>query len=171
MCIKTNSVDECTYEVTAESQNRPTNPRFSYWKSPNPPNPMDATSQERQAVGSVAQLAPILTPGATSSRLGPILAAPPERALIHPLGRNFPPRPSESRPQVLNPVRTRGPTLPSFSVLSTLVFPGIPPEPRLTLSSLGADRFQLSDVIISELDTKLYVFLICSLLIELIISP
>ncbi|KAF9785457.1 hypothetical protein BJ322DRAFT_831444 [Thelephora terrestris] len=45
-------------------------------------------------------------------------------------------------------------TLPPFSALFPLIPPKIPPEPRVTLLSLGAERFQLSYASLGELDMK-----------------
>ena len=64
----------------------------------------------------------------------------------------------EPRPPTHNPPRV---TLPPLSVLSSLIFPRIPPEPHVTLSFLGAERFQLSDTAMGELDMKLYVSRVC----------
>ena len=51
--------------------------------------------------------------------------------------------------------------LPPFSARLSLARPGIPPEPHVTLLSLGAGRSQLSDAALGELDMKLYAFLRC----------
>ena len=62
--------------------------------------------------------------------------------------------------RALNAAGAQGPPhviLPPFSVLLSLIHPRIPPEPHVTLSFLGAERFQLSDVALGELDMKLYV--------------
>lgn len=47
--------------------------------------------------------------------------------------------------------------LPSFSALLSRTLHKIPPEPHVTLLSLGAERFQLSDVTLGELDMMLCV--------------
>jgi len=97
-------------------------------------------------------------------------AVPPVRALVHSLGPNeLPPEPRYTLNEVgaYNPPRI---ALPSFSVLSTLVFPSIPREPRATFSFLGAERFQISDATHGELDMKLYAFRIYRLLVKLTIS-
>jgi len=47
--------------------------------------------------------------------------------------------------------------LPPLSVLLSLIPPRIPPEPHVTLSLLGAERSQLSDTALGELDMKLCV--------------
>ena len=91
--------------------------------------------------------------------------APPARALIHFRDHNSPSpyAPPEPRPRTSSGVRTQSPpriTLPPFSVLSSLLFPRIPPEPYVPLSFLAADRLQLSDAALGELDMKLYVSLV-----------
>ena len=98
-------------------------------------------------------------------------AVPPGRALAYSLSRNEPP--PGPRPCTFNEVAAHNPpriALPPFSVLSTLVFPRIPREPRVTLSFLGAERFQLSDATQGELDMKLYAFRVDRLLVKLTIS-
>ena len=41
--------------------------------------------------------------------------------------------------------------------MPTHTYTKIPPEPHVTLLFLGAERFQLSDAALGELDMKLYV--------------
>ena len=65
------------------------------------------------------------------------------------------------QPHALNAAKAHNPPhaiLSQFSVLPSLMHPGIPPEPHVTLLFLGAERFQLSDTALGELDMKLYVF-------------
>lgn len=87
--------------------------------------------------------------------------APPGRALITFPGRDFlPPVPPESRPYRFNEIRKHDPhriVLPPPSTLFSLIFPRVPPEPHIPLSFLGAERLQLSDAALGELDMKLYV--------------
>ena len=96
---------------------------------------------------------------------------PPVRALVRSPGPNE--VPPEPRPYTLNEVGAYNPpriVLPSFSVLSALVFPSIPREPHATFSLLGAERFQISNATQGELDMKLYAFRIYRLLAKLTIS-
>ena len=58
--------------------------------------------------------------------------------------------------------------LPPLSAISSLMLPSIPPEPRFALSSLGGDRFPLSDTALGDLGMKLYVSRVCQMLVELI---
>lgn len=91
---------------------------------------------------------------------GPREAVPPARALVRTLGyNNLPPYPPpEPRPCTSSRVTTHSSSrVTSFSVLSSLIFPRIPPEPHVPLSSLGAERFQISEAVLGELDMKLYV--------------
>ena len=60
--------------------------------------------------------------------------------------------------------------LPPFSVLLSHLSPTIPPEPHVTLSSLGAERFQLSEAALGDLDMKLYVSRVFWSSMELILS-
>ena len=112
-------------------------------------------------MGRAVQQSPIETPPVVVPDPRPTPeSVPPVRALIRSLGPNSHPRlpPPEPRPpQALNQVGARDPTFTRFSVLPTIVFPSIPPEPQVTLSLLTPERFQLSDAVQSELAMKLYV--------------
>ena len=89
-------------------------------------------------------------------------AVPPALAYIHPLGNGGPQSYglSEYRHHTPSEVERRKPPpimLPPFSTLLSLIPPRIPPEPRITLSFLGAERLQLADAALGGLEMKLYV--------------
>lgn len=154
-CLEANGAPECEYEIV-DTQPRPFgHPQFLFWSGPGPSSSRDVSTYGYCATGAVVPEFPTKVPVATITQSGPELEAfPPARALI-----DLPRRNTEPQPHTSNEVRTHNPpqiTLPSFSVLSTLIFPRIPHEPHVTLSSLGAERFQLSDAALGELDMKLY---------------
>jgi len=95
----------------------------------------------------------------------------PVRALIHSLGRNNPQSYALLVPQLhaLDAAKAHDPPrviLPRFSVLPSLIHSRIPPEPHVTLLSLGAEKFQLSDAALGELDMKLYVYISKLLIVD-----
>jgi len=157
-CLEANGAQECEYEILG-TQPRPPGPtQFLLWNGPDPSSSGYVSAHECCAVGEAVPEFPTQPPVATITQPGPE-AVPPAQALINPLGHNSPLL--ELQPHKFNAVRTHSPpriTLPPFSVLSALVFSRIPHEPRVTLSFLGAERFQLSDAALGELDMKLYAF-------------
>ena len=87
--------------------------------------------------------------------------APALALVCHP-GRNGPPAlasPESQLPAVDETDTHRPPPvmLSQFSIPLSRVSIRIPPEPHITLLFLGAERFQLSDTALGELDMKLYV--------------
>lgn len=100
-------------------------------------------------------------PVSTRTRTLPEIV-PPDRALIRTpaYGNVLFYTPPGLHPPALNEIMKHNLsriTLPSFSAVSSLVSPSIPPGFRVTLSSLGAGGFQLSDVALEELSMKLCV--------------
>ena len=157
-CREANAPDECEYEPIPRPRPSGHNPQFSFRIDP---RSTEVSAREYLTVENVAHRVPPATSVGTNSR--PEIV-PPGRALIRSPGHNS--QPPESRPPIPHEVRTRNP-LPPYSVLSTLIFPSIPPEPRITLESLGSERFQLFDVVQNELEMKLYVLQAPSLFIIL----
>ena len=99
-------------------------------------------------------------PVPTQTRIQPEII-PPVRALTRTPAHNvLSYTPPGLHPLVLNEIMRHNLsrlTLPPFSAVSPLVFPSIPPGSHVTLSSLGAGGFQLSDVALGELSMKLCV--------------
>lgn len=130
-----------------------------------PSGSRDIPARDPWAVVKVVPELPTKAHAASITQSGPEIA-PPHCALIHSLGRDSPSPYTlpESRNHRSDADGTHNPpqiTLPPFSVLSFLLFPRIPSEPRVPLSFLAAERFQLSDSALGELDMKLYVSRIC----------
>ena len=117
-------------------------------------------SLERQPVASVVFVSGAAIPAANQPTLG---MTQPGLTFVHPFGPNTPHsrcRSLESQLHARNGTKTsyQSPiVLPPFTVLLSRISTGVPPDPYLTLSSLGAGRFQLSDVTQGELDMRLYV--------------
>ena len=158
-CIDADIAPECEYETVNSRLRLSGEPQFVLWHKPCPSSSSDSSSQGCWDTGEAVPEFPANPPVTTVTQF---LPAPPERALIRPLGSaGLPPNtPPEPRPLTTDEVGTHNPpriTLPPFSVLFSLMFPSILPEPHFTLSLLGAERLQLSDVALGELDMKLYV--------------
>ena len=147
------------------AQSRPSNhPEFVFWEEPGLAGSRGVSIQDRRVIGEMAPELPVTThvQAATIITQSEPEKVPPARALIHSLGPTSPlsPIPPEPRPHTSSEVGTYNPpriTLPPFSVLSSFLFPEIPPEPHVPLSFLGAEGLQLSDATLGELDMKLYV--------------
>lgn len=144
-CREANTPDECEYEDIRRRRPSSHNPKFSFRIDP---RSREVSAREHLTVGNIARRVPPTTP--VGANLEPE-KVPPGRALTHYPGHNS--QPPEPRPHIPQGVRTRNP-LPPYSVLSTLIFPGVLPEPRITLESLGPERFQLFDVVQNELEMK-----------------
>ena len=158
-CVYAERALECEYEVadcTTEDI------RFVTWDGPNPSGSNDVTVQEHEIVGGFPE-------AFIESALVAIAKPTPEtipsaRALIRSFGRDstsshLSPNP---QPHTIDDAKAQcapRTLLPPVSVLSSLRSPRVPPEPHITLLSLGTGRFQLSDAALGELDMKLYVFL------------
>ena len=141
-------------------------PQLLYWDDPGPSRLEDVSTQDRRTVGEAGPQSP--TDSVITTRLPP-KTAPPAQPPIHSLGHGSSPSCGSLRPQALDLIETHNTSrVPPFSVLLSLVFPKIPPEPHVPLSLLGAERFQLSDVAQGELDMKLYVSRVRQPLMELI---
>lgn len=150
----------CEYETIDSSPDPPDRPQFVFWDEPDPPTSRNTSSQECWGIGGAIpgsstnpQVAPI-----TQSTIG---TAPTASALVHPLGGKNPPL-HGPKPwlHLVNLVKTRRPSsmiIPPFSALLSRIPSRIPLEPHITLLLLGAERFQLSDVAMEELNMKLYV--------------
>lgn len=157
-CIEANCALRCEYQAITPRPRLSNRTQFTFLIEPGPSSLANVAPPGHQQDTTAVRSAPAEQPVVINPRSIPE-PVPPARALIHSVGRNSHPPfpPPEPRPLVLNQVRARNPTLPRLSVLPTLVFPSIPPEPHLTLSSLGPERFQLSDPDQGELDMRLYV--------------
>ena len=121
----------------------------------------DISLQERWTVGEVAPGLSTDKPAAAAAQLPPE-TAPRTRALVRLPGYATPPSCvlPEPGPRTLKETQIHDSTrvaLPPFSTLFPLIPPRIPPEPHITLLSLGAERFQLSDTAMGELDMMLCV--------------
>ena len=159
-CINAHRTTECEYEIDDTPPSHVDHSQFLFLDWPGPSSSKDA--YRRGAVGGmVSEPSTSRLSVSTRTRLPPE-TVPPDRALISPVAYNSllfytPPGP---RPYTLNEVMTYNlsrVTLPPLSVVSSLVFPSIPPGPHGRLSSLGAGGFQLSDIALGELNMKLYV--------------
>ncbi|KAF9645625.1 hypothetical protein BDM02DRAFT_491555 [Thelephora ganbajun] len=165
-CVETNSAPECEYEIVSTQPRPSSHHQFLFWNKPNSSSSSDTFARERWTVEEAVPQISTKAPVATITQSNPE-AVPPARALIHSLSHLPPYKPPEPQPHTLNGVRTHDPTritLPPFSLLSTLIFPGIPPEPHVALSSLGPERFQLSDTALEELDMKFRLRVVCRLI-------
>ena len=119
-------------------------------------SPNSVFGQEHEAVGEGIPGVTTNTSLVTITRPAPIMV-PPAQALAYPPGHNSLLSSKGAKVQGSPYV-----ALPPFSAQVSLVPPRIPPEPHVTLLTLGAGRFQLSDAALGELDMKLYASLRCS---------
>ena len=119
-------------------------------------SPNSMFGQEHEAVGEGIPGVTTNTSLVTITRPAPIMV-PPAQALAYPPGHNSLLSSKGAKVQGSPYV-----ALPPFSAQVSLVPPRIPPEPHVTLLTLGAGRFQLSDAALGELDMKLYASLRCS---------
>lgn len=159
-CVEADNALECAYKVIDTRPHLPDHTRFTFLIQPIPSSSTNDTTQEHSPVEKVVRPVPTDRTSVASGTRPIPESVPPASALLHSLGRNSQPvfPPPEPRTHFLNQVRVRDPQIPRrLSVLPTLIFPSIPPEPHITLSFLGAEHFQLSDVARSQLDLKLYV--------------
>ena len=157
-CIDANRATECEYDISGASSGPSDHPPFIFWNKHNPSGSRDA--HRRWVVGGVdseptTDSVPAVT---TTTQLQPRTGrVPPARVLIRFLS-HIPPGP---RLRMLNEeVRVHSfprVALPHFSAISSLIIPSILPESRFASSSVGAGKFQLSDVALEDLNMKLYV--------------
>ena len=137
-------------------------PDLSYFLSRGEPGPSASNnpSRVRWTVEDLvlrslanANVATVIQPG--------LWVVPPAPGLICHLGRNGPPLLfPESQIHAVDEVETHPPSpvmLPQLSIPPPRPYTRIPPEPHITLLSLGSERLQLSDAALGELDMKLYV--------------
>ena len=158
-CVTAHMASECIYEIVDAPPTLLNRPQFVFWDESGPSTSGDISSQESWAVGDTIAGTSTKTQvtGITITQSA-IETVPP--ALTHPLGSNNT-LSRTPKPRLLNQVEAHklSPVIiPPFSALLSRIRPGIPPEPHITLLLLGAERFQLSDVALKELDLKLYVF-------------
>jgi len=157
-CVDANRALGCEYQVVGTPPGASEHPRFLIWDKPDPSGSSDVSAQERWVV---AQAVPEVSTKTSLVTITPApKAIPPASAHIHSYCRNsLRPRASPTLQQrVLNAAEAHDPPhaiLPPFSALLSIVHSRIPPEPHVTSSFLGAERFQLSDAALGELDTKL----------------
>ena len=158
-CVNANNALGCEYQIVGTPPGASEDPRFLIWDKPDRSGSSDVFAQER---GVVVEAVPEV-----SSKKSPVTITPapkpipPASAHIHSYGRNSP-RPHTSptpQPHVLNASEAHDPPyviLPPVSVLLSLAHSRIPLEPHVTSPFLGAERSQLSDAALGELDMKLY---------------
>ena len=154
-CVRANRALECEYEIVGAPSGPSGHLQFLIWNKPGPSSLEDVPARWRWPNEEGIPGFPTKTASPTIPQQAPV---PPARALIHIPGRNSPS--FSVQPKALDDTKTQNPprvVLPPFSALLSLIFPRIPPEPHVTLSFLGAERFQISDVALGELDMKLYV--------------
>jgi len=158
-CVDTNRALECEYETAGVQPRLPGHAQFLFWNELFPSSSRDSFRGRWGTRGAVPE-SPANSSVATVTQLLPE-AVPPAPALIPPLscGGLSPGAPPEPQSSTIEESRTPRVTLPPSSVLFSLMFPSIIPEPHFTLSLLGTERLQLSDVALGELDMKLYVSL------------
>jgi len=159
-CISAHKATECKHEIGKTPPGHFNHSKFLLWDGP---GPSDSTGIRRRGAVGETVLEPQTNrlPVSTPTRTPPEIV-PPGRALIRTpaYGNVLFYTPSELHPTALNEIMKHNLsriTLPSFSVVSSLVSPSIPPGSHVTLSSLGAGGFQLSDVALEELSMKLCV--------------
>ena len=157
-CIKAHRVTDCEYETDGATPGLLDHSRLSF-DDPDPSCSEDA--HERWAIGEAVSESPTnqLPPSVSMSQLQPE-TVPPARALICPPAYNSLPAdtPPGPRPRTFDGTGSHSRViLPPFSAISSLIFPGIQPQPHVVLSSPGNGRFQLSDVALGDLNMKLYV--------------
>ncbi|KAF9785401.1 hypothetical protein BJ322DRAFT_827783 [Thelephora terrestris] len=156
-CVEANDALDCEYEKPFTGPRLFDRPLPSVSIEPLPSSSRSFTSQGHRALEEVVQRVPTRRPVATSARSGPE-GVPPERALVHSFGLDDIPH-----SPFPNGAGTQGPRLPPFSVLSAFLLSKISPEPHLTLSQLGAERFLPSDPAICALALKFRLTVVCRL--------
>ena len=132
-----------------------------HWGEPDPSGWSDVSARERGVVGGEVPGVFANTSLVTITQLAPEVITP-TRTLVDSFGRNSTSLYVSPKRQlhVFNDAKAHNSPsaqLPPFSVLLSLKSSRIPPEPHVTLLSLGAGRSQLSDAALGELDMKLYV--------------
>lgn len=152
----------CTYELIAGPA------EYTVRDESDPSCPSDVFTQEHEAVEEVPPGVTTNTSLVTITPPAPKVI-PPAHAFSCPLGHDGASSSTslESLQCAFGGARMQGSphvALPTFSTRFPPTPPGIPPEPHVTLLSLGAGNFHLSDAALGELDTKLYVSLRCSLM-------
>lgn len=162
-CTEARRVTDCEYETDGATPGLLDHSRLSFRDDLATSCSKDASG--RWAVGEVVSEPPTnqLPPSVTMNQLQPEMV-PPTRALICLPAYNSLPSdtPPGLRPRTFEETRTRPRfTPPPFSAISSLIFPGIPPQPHVVLSSPGIGQFQLSDVALGDLNMKLYVSWAC----------
>ena len=158
-CIKARRATECEYEIDGAQPGPSDRSQFSFWDDHDPSYSTDAHGP--WAVGEMVPGPPTgLPPNVTEIQMPSPSIVPPARALICPPAYNclLSYTPPELRPRTFDKIRTHiFVTLPPFSAISSTIFPSIPSQPHVALSSLGAGQFQLSNAALGDLNMKLYV--------------
>lgn len=152
---------ECEYENVGPHPMPSDQPQFLFWDGPDPPD-----SKARWTVGDTlpessieAQIATITSPALEA--VPPALARAHSHSLDNLATSRASPEPQAHAINEAEACHQPPVILPPFSTLLPLASPAIPPEPHVTLISLGAEHFQLSDAALGELDLKLYVPRFC----------
>jgi len=160
-CVDANRPSDCEYEIVGAPKRPSGFPRFLFRDEPGFSGSKDVSTQEPWTVGEIAPDSLTNRPVATIAQLPPE-TAPQTRALVRFFDHATPPPCvlPEPGPRTLKETSVHNSlrvTLPPLSTLLSLIPSRIPPEPRITLLSLGPERFQLSDTPMGELDMKLCV--------------
>lgn len=150
-CVKANRPSECEFRVIDVPPSLPNHPEFVFWNEPDSSASRGASPREHWVTAESST-----KPQITTVQPAPKIV-PSEFSHIQTLSHNGTSL-DQSQPPTLEQVHHPHPViLPAFSRLLSRVPPRILPEPHLMLLSLGAERFQLSDTAMGELDMKLYV--------------
>lgn len=142
-CVDAKRALECEYEGVDVPAGPSEEPRFLIWSKPDPSGSNDVSWIDEAF------------PEVSAEKPATILeTVPPARALTHSFGRNSPSHYASPKHRLHDPPHF---TLSPISVPLSFILPRIPPVPHVTLSFLGAERFQLSDAALGDLDMKLCV--------------
>jgi len=158
-CVKGKKPSECEFRIVDIPPSLLNHPQFVFWNEPDSSASTGVSPQERWVAAESStkpQITTVIQPA--------LKMVPSELSRIQTLSRNStPPSTPLDQPRPPSPDQAHHSPpviLPAFSRLLSRVSPRILPEPHLTLLSLGAQRFQLSDTAVDELDMKLYVHLL-----------
>jgi len=161
-CVAADEATKCEHEVASGPTSVPDHAQFVFWNAPDPSGSKDLPARGPWVIRGAGPEPGINFPPVSTTTQLPPETIPRFRALVPSLVHNgllpaTPPGPpiypfSEVRACDFPHV-----PLPSFSAISSLVFPTNPQDPHVMSSFLGGERFQLSDTALGDLDMKLYV--------------
>ena len=161
-CVEASEAFSCEYEIVGGPHSLLGQRKFVFWNDPYRSASKEVSAQDRWAIEGEASGSMTNSQIATITQPAPE-EVPPAVVPVDLFGRidSLSCASPEPRPQRgVNEIETyrRSPViLPPFSMLLSPTPLRISPEPHVTLFSLGAERFQLSDAALGELDMKLYV--------------